>query len=385
MIQSADLEAWHPLRRAAGHLGFRDYLREVAVLVAEARAWAAQLDEEGRDLVRNPAIHADLLAALPPPPFWMQRIARQRPPRCFANGAVFFDWPFSWLTDSYYLRFRLAGQEDVDRWEGLLARWLALSPVHDWIAPEDPAAEHYPAVLADAPALTGSAPSARWRKWARGVEPSPALLAQITAWVEALGRHADIAPVRTFWPQLASYFVLLVEYETTLRKPAEGISAAQRALIAEAAPNDPWAASRPDPPFPPAPPEPDTPLGARVLRQFAYFARLPWVEPDGSVRTGRFPSDPRLLSPENEARAAALVWLLREAFPEAVARPLLRRIAEDLSLRLHSFAGVRERSFRAARAAVAALHELGASEDLAALAAMVEGPKLRKACAPAQP
>ncbi|MBL0921750.1 MAG: hypothetical protein IBJ10_06440 [Phycisphaerales bacterium] len=32
MIKPADLEAWHPLRRAAGHVGFRDYLREVAAL-----------------------------------------------------------------------------------------------------------------------------------------------------------------------------------------------------------------------------------------------------------------------------------------------------------------------------------------------------------------
>jgi len=393
MIDYARRDGWHPLHAREDHAGFRAYLEETAMLVAEARSWAEQItDPELRDLVRYPSIHTGVLAKLPPLPFWMHRIVMQGKPVRFDDGSVFYDWPFHWLTHPSGVGLRPASTEDADRWEALFERWLALGPVSDWIAAEDPAAAHFPALLVDAPPLAGKAPTRKWRNWAAATAPSPALLAQITAWVDALGPRAAISQTTAFWPELATYFGLLFAYEATrTKRRVHTLSAARRAARAEAG-GDAWALEPvrqevTDIAAPHGSPPP--PVSARVLRQFGYWGRLPLVTAKGLTRyRGLWPTDPRILSPQNEARAVAIIWLLCEAFPADIARPLLRRIAEDLSVKLFSVksggtGGGRERSYRAAAAAIAALRELDGHDEIAALGAIIESRKLAKACAAA--
>jgi len=100
---------------------------------------------------------------------------------------------------------------------------------------------------------------------------------------------------------------------------------------------------------------------------------------DGISKPSRWPSDPRLLSIENENRAVVAIWLVRLTARADLAIASIARAASDLSVQLHSvhLGGMRERSWRGTKAAITALAELSAWDELTALTPKLVDPRLR--------
>lgn len=393
MFDLTKLDQWHPLTQREEHAKFPEYLAEIAAMAAQAREWADHIPEENQhDQIGYPSIPVNEVKRFEPMPFWMRRILDQEEKTVFNDGSAFYSWPFYWLGHPADRGKRLATSEDVVRWEALFHRWLGLSSVNAWNAESDPAALHYPRVISGAPgSISGATPSQKWRRWASEraapeIEPT-----SIHCWIESLGSRANLSRTHAFWPDLATYWSLLFEYEATYaRDDVKPLSAARRATRQEPGHSTWLAASISSIKQKLGNPDPDpsqSPARTRALRQFTYWGRLPFLDDDAlTAYRSHWPTDPRMLSIENEHRAVALVWLIREAMPSKVARPLIERMASDLSLRLFSrhsgsSGGNRERSYRGASAAIRALHEIGAKSALRKLAPKIEGPKLAKLCA----